>query len=474
MPLSSRPPTGWAALAIAALLAAALPARPARAEWTWRADEDDSLSLAITGRLRGEAWESLTEHASGYYGLRVRPRVTWRHGESLAVVAEGQLTTLGGLTSRSSGPSANYYRSSARRHYPTSADLRLLHVDWKPAPALLLRAGRHELTLGDEIPYAEADWAYLKKLRIGQRLLGTVPWSHVERSYDGGLVSWSPGFGNLSAFAATPTTGVFDVDDAYRFQSDVAVAGVSATAKRGALLPHTELSFFALGYEDDRRVREGGLRDEASIVTLGGHAVAILPLGPGALDLLAWAAGQLGRFDGLDHDAWAFLIEAGYRLPDAAWKPWLRAGLNAASGDADPGDGEHETFHNLLPTNHLYYGYADLLAFQNLVNPFVQLRLAPHPRLSLDVFLHGFWLQRREDSRYGGTGFFNESGFGYTRAQSRRHRFVGWEIDLVAGWKLDDHWSLEGGLSYLSGAAEHFAGPEDDVEFVYLQAAFRY
>jgi hypothetical protein len=374
----------WSAATLATLLAAALLSTPAHAEWTWKLDDDDVLAFALSGRLRGETWESLTEHTSGYYGLRLRPRLTWRHGDSLAVVAEGQFVTLGGLTSRSSGPSANYYTNSARRHYPTSVDLRLLHVDWKPAPSLLARAGRQDLAFGDEIPYAEPDWAYLKKARIGQRLVGTVGWSQVERSYDGGLLSWSPEAGNLSVFAATPTTGVFDVDDAYRFQSDVAVAGVSATAKRGALLPNTELAVFALGYEDDRRVREGGLRDEASIVTLGAHAVAILPLGPGAVDLLVWGAGQLGRFDGRDHDAWAFLFEAGYRLPDVAWKPWLRAGLNAASGDADPRDGEHETFHNLLPTNHLYYGYADFLAFQNLVNPFVQLRLAPHARLSVD------------------------------------------------------------------------------------------
>lgn len=463
-----------AAASLAALLAAALLSAPARAEWTWPLGDDDDLALALSGRLRGEAWKSLADRTSGYYGLRVRPRLSWRHGDRFAVVAEGQLLTLGGLSDRSSGPSANYYRNSDFHHYPTSVDLRLLHVDGKPAPSLLLRAGRQDLALGDEIPYAEPDWAYLKRARIGQRLVGTVPWSHVERSFDGALLSWSPAFGNLAAFAATPTTGVFDVDDAYRSQSDVALAGASATAKRGALLPNTELSVFALGYEDERRVREGGLPDEVSIVTLGAHAVGIFPIGPGALDLLAWGAGQLGRFDGLDHDAWAFLLEAGYRLSEAAWKPWLRAGVNAASGDADPSDGEHETFHNLLPTNHSYYGYADLLAFQNLVNPFLQLRLAPHPHLSLDLFLHGFWLQRREDSRYGGTGFFDESGFGYTRAPSRGRSFVGWEIDVVAGWKLDDHWALEGGVSYLSGGRKHFAGSEDDVEFAYLQASFRY
>ena len=66
--------------------------------------------------------------------------------------------------------------------------------------------------------------------------------------------------------------------------------------------------------------------------------------------------------------------------------------MNAASGDGDPADGDHHTFFNVLPSNHPYYGFADQLAFQNLIDAFLQLRLAPDPRLALNLFVHWFRL----------------------------------------------------------------------------------
>jgi hypothetical protein len=62
------------------------------------------------------------------------------------------------------------------------------------------------------------------------------------------------------------------------------------------------------------------------------------------------------------------------------------------------------TAFNLLPTNHLYYGLADQAAFQNLIKPFVQLRLAPHPKVSLNLFAHWLELAKRNDARYTGSG----------------------------------------------------------------------
>ena len=92
--------------------------------------------------------------------------------------------------------------------------------------------------------------------------------------------------------------------------------------------------------------------------------------------------------------------------------PWLRTGVNAASGDDDPADDTHRTFFNVLSTNHLYYGYADQLAFQNLVNWFAQLRVKPAAKLLVEVFLHRFWLANENDGRYFGTSAFGPPGHG--------------------------------------------------------------
>src|SRR5262249_4204227 len=148
---------------------------------------------------------------------------------------------------------------------------------------------------------------------------------------------------------------------------------------------------------------DGGLAHGLSLVTLGSSLLGVYPAGPGKLDVLFFGAGQLGTYNRLDHAAWAALVEAGYQLPEVFAKPWLGAGVNAASGDHDPTDGDHGTFFNMLPTNHLYYGFADQIALQNIVNPFVQLRFTPHPTLALNLFAHWFRLASSNDARYAGT-----------------------------------------------------------------------
>ena len=78
------------------------------------------------------------------------------------------------------------------------------------------------MKLGVEVLYPEPDWRYLKTARIGERLLGGVGWSHEERAGDGVVVDWDTGAHYLYAFAARPTTGVFDVETAYRRSSTCA------------------------------------------------------------------------------------------------------------------------------------------------------------------------------------------------------------------------------------------------------------
>ena len=109
-----------------------------------------------------------------------------------------------------------------------------------------------------------------------------------------------------------------------------------------------------------------------------------------------------------------------------------RAGVNVGSGDADPTDGDHQTFFNVLPSNHIYYGFADQIDLPNLVDPFVQLRLTPHPMLALNLFAHWFRLTRDSDSRYSGTAVFNKDSFGFTAQPSRGFTHVGREYDAVA------------------------------------------
>jgi hypothetical protein len=469
-------------LVAAALLAAAVPAAaqeaPADGLHTqpsifWKSG-DHRLDLGVAVRLRTEIWDAFADDVSSYTALRSRLRIQYGWRERLLLVAELQNVTLWGMDPDGSGALASYRNANGGERNVSGTDLRLLYAEIRPFAGAWLRAGRQEMKLGPEVLYPDPDWKYLKSARVAERLLGSVGWSHVERAGDGVSAGWDLGGHNLFAFAARPTTGVFAVETGYRPLRDVRYAGGSWTVKRDTWLPHTELGVFGLAYEDERDPDEGGLAHGALVYTLGLYELGVHPVGPGKLDTLLWLAGQFGDYNDLDHRAGAFLAEIGYQLPEVPAKPWLRAGVNYASGDGDPTDGDHHTFFNLLPTNHIYSGFIDQVEFQNLINAFVQLKLQPLPALSLNAFVHWLWLANDEDARYGGTGAFDRKSFGFAATPSRGYRHVGLEYDLVAQIAVHRTTTLELGVSYLDGGNLFRPLASDDAVFGYASIEFKY
>lgn len=431
------------------------------------------VDLAAAARVRTEGWDtfSLTNPDWDWYtGTRLRLALKYSYGEKLAFFAEGQDVRLHGLDADLGPPARNYFTTGGLDSNTHGTSLRQAFVELRPGDGITLRAGRQDIKLGGEVTYPEPNWKYLKAARLGERLVGTVGWTHVERSNDGGTLLVDTGEHAFFAFAARPTTGVFDADSAYRPQRDLVYGGAAFTAKRGEWLPNTELGAFAIAYDDDRAPTAGGIPGGVDVYTIGASAVGVYPLGAAQIDGIAWVAGQTGDYGPNEHGAWALVFEAGVQLPKVFAKPWLRVGANVASGDSDPADGEHETFFNLLPTNHLYYGFADQLAFQNLKNLFVQVRLAPHEKIGINAFVHYFSLMEADDARYVGTGAFNRTSFGYVAAASGGARTVGVEYDLVATLALHKTTTLELGVSHLD-AGRVMPG---DVDFAYVSVELKY
>jgi hypothetical protein len=439
----------------------------------WTAGEH-RMDIGLSSRFRSEAWDAFADDREWFSGTRSRLRLQYGFQQKLFVVGEFQDVRLHGMDADGSGALALYRSGADGASHASGQDVRQLYVEARFADTSFLRMGRQDLKVGQEVLYPEANWRYLKGARVGERLVGTVGWSHVERAYDGVAGSWGFAGAQLDGFFARPTTGVFDAEHAYSPLHDVTIGGASLTAKRGTLFPASELSAFALAYRDDRPQDRGGLADDVEIATLGAHWLGVYPVGPGNLDLLVWVAGQLGDYARLDHAASAGILELGYQLPALPARPWLRVGMNAASGDDEPADGDHDTFFNLLPTNHLYYGFADQLAFQNLRDWFVQLRAAPHEKVTLNLFVHWFALAEADDSRYGGTGAFDDSTFGFAARSSRGHEHVGREYDVVATVALHSTTTVELGYSRLDGGAMFRTSPDRDLDFFYATLEFRY
>jgi len=439
---------------------------------------DHKLEISATSRFRTEFWDAFTHNTDTFYGIRTRVGATYSFRDIVTLFGEFQDARIYGLGSGTSGAGLLYRGNGGMDGDAKSDEMRQYWAEIRPIEGLSIRGGRQDIKLGTQALYPDANWKYLKVERTSQRLVGTVGWTHVERSNDAGSIAYETAGYHIYGFGGKPTTGVFETGHAYETQDDIVYGGVSATAKRGTWIDDTEFRGFFLGYQDDRPLDDGGLDRKVEVYTLGASAIGIYPAGPGNVDVLLWAAGQAGRFNGRDHLAGAFLTEVGYQFTEVEWVPWYRVGINVASGGNEEGD--HTTFFNMLPTNHLYYGFADLLAFQNLIDVFAQLMFKPHDKVSVNVMFHQFYLADGDDMQYRGTGAFNKSAFGFPGRSSYGSSNYGKELDTVVNVDVCDGLSVQGGYMHFWGDTvarrQHENGDINgtDVDFGYVQVTLKY
>lgn len=289
------------------------------------------------------------------------------------------------------------------------------------------RIGRFEFGDGMEQAPSSPALAALRRDRIAHRLIGTFAFSHVGRSFDG-LQYDGKGW---TLLAARPTAGVFDVHGGNNLDVGLAYASwVHST-------PASDLRLFWAGYRDDRDLvktdnRPAPIRtadrDEIEIQTLGGHFLAT----HGNADLVLWGAWQSGDWGQLSHSAYALDIEGGLKLG----KGNVRGGWYYSSGDGAPGDGDHETFFQILPTPRIYARFP----FYNGMNSndlFVQVAVTPSPKWILRSEVHRLALASNDDLWYAGGGAYDDESFGYAGRPSSGHGDLATVIDLSADWKLD-------------------------------------
>jgi hypothetical protein len=348
------------------------------------------------------------------------------------------------------------------------------------------KLGRFEYREGAETTPGDPTLAFLKRARINERLVGPFDFTHVTRSFDGGLLAYDDPDWNATAVGLRPTQGGFEVSANHELER-VTLAGLALTAKRlpfAAAAPPADLRLFYLYYEDRRNdpvkvdnrplAARSGDRDSIFVHTVGGHAVTAFELGPGVLDGLVWGAAQAGEWGALDHLAWAFATELGYQLPRAPAQPWLRIGYDASSGDDDPSDGDHGTFFQLLPTARVYaqFPFFDLMNNRDL---FAQMILRPHARLILRIDYHWLTLGERRDLWYAGGGATNAKIFGFAGAPSGGHRELAHLVDASATVTLHPHVSL--GLYYahaFGGAVVRTSFSDSDADYGFAELIFKY
>jgi hypothetical protein len=334
------------------------------------------------------------------------------------------------------------------------------------------KVGRQEMSYGEE------------------RLVGAFAWNNIGRVFDAAKVRWqNPWFGVdfFTSRVVIPEDGKFNESNDYDLFS-----GAYATSM---LIPKNILEVYFLARNSSKQAISAAESPQfpqpsARDIYTFGFRLKSKPGELGAWDYSLEAAGQLGNFQDrrlggataprLEHEAFMLVAQGGYTFSDAWATPRLGLEYSYGSGDSDPNDDKHETFENLFPTNHKFYGYMDLASLQNIQDVRAIFQLKPHPRVSVAVEGHGFWLATTDDNFYnvggaprGGTAATPGNGYGINSSYSS---FLGTEIDIIAGYALTRYAQLEVGYGhffvgdYIESSLSAPTHGSQDADYVYVQA----
>lgn len=292
----------------------------------------------------------------------------------------------------------------------------------------------------------------------GQRLISPLPWGNTLRTWDGVTAEWRTGSWSITGLATAYVP--VDKTDFNEADEDTTLYGIYA--KRAPSPGGRGLEVYAIGNERSAVTVNGTTGDERR------HTFGARTWGPvgDTTDFEAEGAWQTGEVGDGDVSAWFLSAQGGWRLTDGAGKPRLWLGLDAASGDDEFG-GDVETFHQLFPLGHAYFGYIDAIGRQNIFDASVGSQWSLGDATALSLGYHLFRLMETSDSLYNAGGAAYRSGF--------TSRDVGSEIDLLVNRKFGRHLKAYLGYShFFAGDAISESGPDEDVDFAYFGMSFTF
>ncbi|MCP5499862.1 MAG: alginate export family protein [Leptospiraceae bacterium] len=188
------------------------------------------------------------------------------------------------------------------------------------------------------------------------------------------------------------------------------------------------------------------------------------PTNPGASSIIAKDR-KLYK-EKVRYDSFAFAFDAGYTIQKK-----FRIGVeyDVGSGDPNRADGKKSTFQNLFHLNHVYYGIADQVSWQNMVGKSINLKvkLGEWGKLML-----AFWhvdKHKSQDAWYGVAGGSSTTASTESKSNSRyvttdvvtgrqvgslgKHLFKEYDIQYDVDYK-GVNWSLGGSAVYAGDAAK--------------------
>ncbi|MGE3728082.1 MAG: alginate export family protein [Candidatus Sericytochromatia bacterium] len=405
------------------------------------------LSLGGSWRIRAEGWSGydFKPDQNAIFALnQLRLHADFHATDFFRLYIEG-LSALG--TPRNlPGGIANNLPTGLRGIDLDSLDLQNAFLDlkyaWAPDSFVLLRPGRQEMDLGK------------------QRLISSLVWVNTRRTFDAvSLITQSHGWNLRGLYAQLVKTQPwsFNLSD-----PGSSVYGLYATGP----LPFENWNsdLYWLGLHKGKTSYQA-IEAQEDRQTLGLRLNGKLPWG---FELDTEGAYQLGSFGDQVISAGFAAFDLGYKV-DLPWKPRLGLALDYASGDGSSSDKSLNTFNQLFPLGHAYYGYADQIGRQNALGLKASLSAQPLPELSLALDGHAFWRASTQDDVYGVAGNVTR------KAATGSDAYLGFEADLIATWKWDAHFQTQAGLSlFLPGSFYSQGGTSALMTFGYLQSQYSF
>lgn len=402
-------------------------------------------SLSVTWRVRLENWRFFEvagrDNDYAFAASLIRAGITSKAGKRQDWQLELSQVTFAGLPANAVAPSHGATYRAVNGGRDGSIFIKQAFWRWRSEKDATLRLGRFEFADGAERMPKDETLSWLRRSRIQERLIGPFGFSHIQRSFDGLHLNVDRKEGTFSLLLARPTRGAFDLKGNDQISKVTLLYGSWTTGKEG----ERDWRFFALHYRDTRDIvktsNKPNVRGDLTITTLGLHSLWTGATRTGKWDALLWGAWQFGDYGHLDHKAYAFALEAGHRWTKTPWRPWLRVGYFAGTGDDNPNDGKHETFFQIIPTPRIYARFP----IYNLMNNrdlFGQLMLTLNARTSLRLDYHRLWLTEGADLWYFGGGAFNHTLFGYGGRPSGGHTRLMDVVDLSVDYRLDPQTTL--------------------------------
>jgi hypothetical protein len=282
-------------------------------------------------------------------------------------------------------------------------------------PNLTLKAGRQLVVWGNHRIFGHFDWN-----NIGFAFDGvTVRYNHAQVPVElGWLVVAEGNCGQNTGGCGT--------------------AGGANNGDANILFARLPMKFGAVAIEPAWILEEGGAggtspiggqQNDQSRHTLG----ARIAFKKGMVDATTEGYFQFGSIgNGVDGsaqtiNAGAFHLDGGVTMP-VPMQPRIGAEFNYATGSDNSSGNNRHTFSQLFPTNHIHFGYMDLMSWQNMVTYGGNLQLRPTAESHFEIAGTAMRLAQEEDCWYGAAQGCN---FGTTPNAQNDESSLGWELDVV-------------------------------------------